>query len=188
MSPVSPAHGFSFHFLEPNDYHLLSRSCHTIRNRRFLRTLMAGEWIYDSPACTEKQGNSYCAKGSSHGALPRLRKRTGIQIFIWTQDVDRSIERNKSSLWCSCQNWLKPESVYRRPKIFQQFFLQTSTLRLITLPIWVNGKPYSHLSPLVPHYFSIYDDWGQGRGTKEEVIKHEWSNFLFIQMWWPQNK
>lgn len=188
MSPVSPAHGFSFHFLEPNDYHLLSRSCHTIRNRRFLRTLMAGEWIYDSPARTEKQGNSYCAKGSSRGALPLLRKRTGIQIFIWTQDVDRSIERNKSSLWCSCQNWLKLESVYRRPKIFQQFFLQTSTLRLITLPIWVNGKPYSHLSPLVPHYFSIYDDWGQGRGTKEEVIKHEWSNFLFIQMWWPQNK
>lgn len=188
MSPVSPAHGFSFHFLEPNDYHLLSRSCHTIRNRRFLRTLMAGEWIYDSPARTEKQGNSYCAKGSSYGALPLLCKRTGIQIFIWTQDVDRSIEQNKSSLWCSCQNWLKPESVYRRPKIFQQFFLQTSTLRLITLPIWVNGKPYSHLSPLVPHYFSIYDDWGQGRGTKEEVIKHEWSNFLFIQMWWPQNK
>lgn len=188
MSPVSPAHVFSFHFLEPNDYHLLSRSCHAIHNRRFRRSLMAGEWIYDSPACLEKPGNSYCSEGNGCGAPPLLGKCIVIQIFIWTQDVDRSIERNKSSLWCSCQNWLKQESVYRRPKIFQQFFLQTSTLRLITLPIWVNGKPYSHLSPLVPHYFSIYDDWGQGRGTKEEVIKHEWSNFLFIQMWWPQNK
>lgn len=122
-------------------------------------------------------------KRNSSSVLPLLSKCIVIQIFIWTQDVDRSIEQNKSSLWCSCQKWLKQESVYRRPEIFQQFFLQTSTLRLITLPIWVNGKPYSHLSPLVPHYFSIYDDWGQGCGTKEELIKHEWSNFLFIQMW-----
>lgn len=112
---------------------------------------------------------------------PLLSKCMVIQIFIWTQDVDRSIEQNKSSLWCSCQNWLKQEPVYRRPEIFQQFFLQTSTLRLITLPIWVNGKPYSHLSPLVPHYFSIYDDWGQGCGTKEEVIKHECGNFCLYK-------
>lgn len=183
MSPASLAHVFSFHFLEPNDYHLLSRSCHTISNGRFLRNIMAEGWICDSPAPIEQEEKSNPFEKKQHCVLPLLSKCIVIQIFIWTQDVDRSIEQNKSSLWCSCQNWLKQESVYRRPEIFQQFFLQTSTLRLITLPIWVNGKPYSHLSPLVPHYFSIYDDWGQGCGTKEGVIKHEWSNFLFIQMW-----
>lgn len=182
MSPVSLAHVFSFRFLQPNDDHLLSQSCHTIRGGRFRRNIMAQEWIYDTGAPIEQGGNSHPFATRSGRVLPLRRKYIVIQIFIWAQDVDRSIEQNKSSLWCSCQKWLKRESVYQRPEIFQQFFLQTSTLRLITLPIWVNGKPYSHLSPLVPHYFSIYDDWGQGCGTKEEVIKHEWSNFLFIQM------
>ena len=56
---ASLAHVFSLHFLEPNDYHLLSRSCHTISNGRFLRNIMAEERIYDSPAPIEQGENSH---------------------------------------------------------------------------------------------------------------------------------
>lgn len=48
------------------------------------------------PSSRAKNGHPF--EKNSPGVLPLLSKYIVIQIFIWTEDVDRSIEQNKSSL------------------------------------------------------------------------------------------
>lgn len=59
---------------------------------------MAEEGIYDSPTPIEQGENSHPFAKKQQCVLPLLSKCIVIQIFIWTQDVDRAIEQNKSSL------------------------------------------------------------------------------------------
>lgn len=59
---------------------------------------MAEERIYDSPTPIEQGENSPPFAKKQQRVLPLLSKCIVIQIFIWTQDVDRAIEQNKSSL------------------------------------------------------------------------------------------
>lgn len=59
---------------------------------------MAQEWMYDTAAPIEQGGKSHPFAKLGGRVLPLLRKYIVIQIFIWAQDVDRSIEQNKSSL------------------------------------------------------------------------------------------
>lgn len=97
------------------------------------------KWVRATQTEKEREGKSGSPRQQTPAAPPNY---TVIQIFIWSWDVDRSIEQNESSLWYSCQRRLGPESVYLTTRDIPTISLSNpSTSRLITSPIWVNGMP-----------------------------------------------
>lgn len=110
-----------------------------------------------------------------------------IQIFIRSWDVDRSIEENESSLWCSCQRWLGRESVY-----LTSWDIPTISLanpRHLEVNYFTNLSKWHAIVPSVSISSPLFLNL-RGRGSRrwvQEGCNKAW-DFMFTQMQEPGHK
>lgn len=91
---------------------------------------------------------------------------TVIQIFIWSWDVDRSIEQNESSLWSSCQSRLGPESVYLTARDIPTISL--SNPRHLEVNYFTNLSKWHAIVPSVSISSPLFLNL-RGRGSRRRV-------------------
>lgn len=114
-------------------------------------------------------------------------KHAVIQIFIWSCDVDRSIEPNESSLWCSCQSRLGLESVYLTGRDIPTIFLANP--RHLGVNYFTNLSKWHAIVPSVsissPLFLNLR--WLGSRRWVQKGSNKAW-DFMFTQMWESPHK